>query len=99
MPVTAAENPSYFTTARGARQPPPQPAIAPRPSDIIAPLPTAPPATHGGAPSGATTVLLRDPRLRTHLKAVLDHWEELTVDEQTVVLALAKLLDERRQGR
>lgn len=57
----------------------------------------APPMLEQGRPSHHDLVILRDPRLWSHCRAVLDNWEELSADDQAAVLAFLKLVYEKHR--
>lgn len=64
------------------------------PSTVLA-GPAAPLTVEKPRPSNHDVVTLRDPRLWTHVRDVLENWEKLSADDQSAVLSFLKLVHEK----
>ena len=61
----------------------------------VAPAPTPAPAS----PNGPVLVALRDRRLHRHCRELLESWDALTSEDQSLVLGIMEFVAERRRRR
>lgn len=68
-------------------------------SDLAAPpSPAQATVSSAGTVAGPASVILRDPRLLEHGRDLLEHWESLDPDDQTLLLGIMAWVHERRRG-